>query len=135
MSLFGFLKPTPQDGILVVYGDRDGVPISVYALDEQGVSRIQTYVAETENWKSLHVAVFRNMKSGYYEVIEPKYPSMEGTKVFISSGKIIETRLVFGCGTDQAVSQKEGSKMYCSYCGKPNSSDFRFCSHCGKPRA
>jgi hypothetical protein len=22
--------------------------------------------------------------------------------------------------------------MYCSYCGKPNSDDFRFCSYCGK---
>jgi hypothetical protein len=25
--------------------------------------------------------------------------------------------------------------MYCSYCGKPNSDDFRFCSYCGKAHA
>jgi hypothetical protein len=134
MSLFGFLRPLAKYGILVVYGDKAGVPITVYALDEKEENRIQEYIVKTESYKSLHVATFRDMKPGDYEVIEPKYPSIKGRKIYVSPGCIAEVNLLFGCKIDETANEKEKTTMYCSYCGKPNSSDFRFCNHCGKPR-
>ena len=83
-------------GTIVVYCSKAGVPITVYALNEQE-KRIQSYIVETQQeGKSLCAAIFR-LSPGSYEVIEPKHPEMKGDKYYVTSGQIWEVNLVFGC--------------------------------------
>lgn len=91
MPLFG----SNQEGTLVVYCGKAGVPITIYALDEQGKKRVQSYVVETQPIGKSLCAVTLKVKQGHYEVIEPKHPEFEGRKVYVSSGYIQEVNLLF----------------------------------------